>query len=391
MYRSRPLSPDASPVHRYFHPHRLTRIITRRTGHDSRDRGTLNCSDRSRPLLSVGHFHHATRSFGDRYIRPHHSQLHGANYPNEEVCYDHDFDSRDIINMGYTIDIIESHLNWKIEVLQEGYTDPTKYTEWGSDQSYHEEEEEVAALEENLIDDSKSKEKEYPTDEEETYFEEQVNEKRFEDYSRRNDERRSPPVDPMSEPENSVSPLGDSSSSQIKQQSSAAVVNKYLVLKKHDFEVSLVDGVPTSEVPSEVISDSIPVWDNFMIGRFHSTAPHVAKIHVIVNKIWPLGDKTVRIGVFEHNSTSVRFHIRDPSTRLRVLQRVISKNGIIFTIKELGLGLLSGFQDPIRDPLRKIGYPDQADPDPDNRFMDPLKTDSDPDINIFVIRISGSG
>lgn len=67
---------------------------------------------------------------------------------------------------------------------------------------------------------------------------------------------------PMSDPENSVSPPGDSSSSQIKQQSYATVVNKRPALKKHDFEVSFVDGVPTIEVPSEVISDSVPLWED---------------------------------------------------------------------------------------------------------------------------------
>ncbi|EFH70164.1 predicted protein [Arabidopsis lyrata subsp. lyrata] len=63
----------------------------------------------------------------------------------------------------------------------------------------------------------------------------------------------------MSDPENSVSPLGDSSSSQIKQQSYATVVNKRPALKKHDFEVSFVDGVPTIEVPSERFPSKVKV------------------------------------------------------------------------------------------------------------------------------------
>lgn len=125
----------------------------------------------------------------------------------------------------------------------------------------------------------------------------------------------------MSEPDNSGSPSGDVSSSQNKQQSYAAVVNKRPSLKKHDFEVSLIDGVPTIEVPDAVIQDSVPLWEDFLIGRFPSNAPHVAKIHVIVNKIWTLGDKSVRIDVYENSSTSVRFRIRDASTRLRVLRR----------------------------------------------------------------------
>lgn len=57
------------------------------------------------------------------------------------------------------------------------------------------------------------------------------------------------------------------------------------------------------------------------MGRFQSTAPHVANIHVIVNKIWPFGDKIVCIDVFKINDKMVKFRIRDSSTRSRVLRR----------------------------------------------------------------------
>lgn len=43
---------------------------------------------------------------------------------------------------------------------------------------------------------------------------------------------------------------------------------------------------------------SVPLWDDFLQGKFLDTAPHVAKIHIFVNKIWPLGDKNDRIDVF---------------------------------------------------------------------------------------------
>lgn len=53
-----------------------------------------------------------------------------------------------------------------------------------------------------------------------------------------------------------------------------------------------------------------------------SDAPHVAKIHVIVlNKIWLLGDKSIRIDVFAVNKTTVKFIIKDKATRLRVLRK----------------------------------------------------------------------
>ncbi|EFH54879.1 predicted protein [Arabidopsis lyrata subsp. lyrata] len=63
----------------------------------------------------------------------------------------------------------------------------------------------------------------------------------------------------MSEPVSSVSPPGDSSPVQSKQLSYAAAVNKRPSLKKHEFQVSLVDGIPTIEVPSAVIKTSVPV------------------------------------------------------------------------------------------------------------------------------------
>lgn len=126
----------------------------------------------------------------------------------------------------------------------------------------------------------------------------------------------------MSELEISVSSPGDSSSSQAPiKQSYAAAVTKRPILKKHEFEISVIDGIPTIEVPNTVISESVPLWEDFLVGRFPSFAPHVAKIHVIVNKIWTLGDKSVKIDVFENSSTSVKFRIRDASTRLRILRR----------------------------------------------------------------------
>lgn len=127
----------------------------------------------------------------------------------------------------------------------------------------------------------------------------------------------------MAEPVNHASSqsveANPTSSIQIK--SYAAVVNKRPSLKKFEYEVSMLDGVPTIEVPSEVINNSIPLWEDFLVGRFPNPAPHVAKIHVIVNKIWTLGDRTIKIDVYEINSTSVKFRIRDPSTRLRILRR----------------------------------------------------------------------
>lgn len=98
-------------------------------------------------------------------------------------------------------------------------------------------------------------------------------------------------------------------------------------------------------VPDEV-HDYVPLWDDFLEGRFLSTTPHVAKVHVIVNKIWPLGDKTVKIDVFIVNATTMNFRIRDSSVRARQLRRgmwniadipmVVSKWTSIIDEKKIG-------------------------------------------------------
>lgn len=75
------------------------------------------------------------------------------------------------------------------------------------------------------------------------------------------------------------------------------------------------------EVPDDIIEDSTPLREDFIIGKFLSKAPHVGKVHVIVNKIWPLGDKTAKIDAFVVNDLTVKFRIRDRATRTRVIKR----------------------------------------------------------------------
>ena len=90
-----------------------------------------------------------------------------------------------------------------------------------------------------------------------------------------------------------------------------AVQNKQ-VLSQHCSKMAVV--------PDKVLEDKT-LWDDLLFGRFLESAHHVAKIHVIVNKIWPLGDKKSQIDAFAVNEKLVRFRIRDASTRSRVLRR----------------------------------------------------------------------
>lgn len=130
----------------------------------------------------------------------------------------------------------------------------------------------------------------------------------------------------MSAPEKEAppSPMTVESSDQPSQKgekvSWANVVNKSS-LSKHEYEVTMVDGAATVEIPDEIVQNSVPLWEDFLEGHFLGDAPHAAKIHVIVNKIWPVGDKTVRIDVFPVNQTTVKFRIKDEATRRRIQRR----------------------------------------------------------------------
>lgn len=131
----------------------------------------------------------------------------------------------------------------------------------------------------------------------------------------------------MTTPETAVSlppaeEIQTQSSNQVEKKSSwiRAVQNK-LELKNHVIEVEVVNGSSTVEIPDDLIQNSVPLWDDFLEGKFLAPAPHVAKIHVIVNKIWPLGDKSIRIDVFSVSETTVKFRIKNAQTRGRVLRR----------------------------------------------------------------------
>lgn len=94
------------------------------------------------------------------------------------------------------------------------------------------------------------------------------------------------------------------------------------VFTKQPFVSQEVDGKATVVVPKEVLDGAKPLWEDFLIGKFLSTkAPHVGKIHMIVNKIWRLGDTSTLIDVYEVNDTTVKFRVRNESMRRRILNR----------------------------------------------------------------------
>lgn len=96
------------------------------------------------------------------------------------------------------------------------------------------------------------------------------------------------------------------------------IVNNKPTLRKHNFKNSEATGVVA--VSAAVLQD-VPLWEDLLVGHFLTTAPHVAKVHVIVNKIWPLGDKSIKIDVYVVNEKMIKFRIKDAATRSRVLRR----------------------------------------------------------------------
>lgn len=94
------------------------------------------------------------------------------------------------------------------------------------------------------------------------------------------------------------------------------------LLSQQKFEVVTVNGQEKVVVPKEVFVGAKPLWEDFLIGKFLNTkAPHVGKIHMIVNKIWRLGDRSSLIDVYEVNDSTVKFRIRNETMRHRILNR----------------------------------------------------------------------
>ncbi|KAL0697987.1 hypothetical protein Bca4012_054109 [Brassica carinata] len=91
-------------------------------------------------------------------------------------------------------------------------------------------------------------------------------------------------------------------------------------LTKYDVQVTMEDGIGSVEIPDEVFKDPQPLWEDFLIGKFLDKAPHIGKVHAIVNKIWT-SDKSHMVEVYEIDSTTMKFRILDSAMRGRVLRR----------------------------------------------------------------------
>lgn len=99
------------------------------------------------------------------------------------------------------------------------------------------------------------------------------------------------------------------------------VAHEKKMLRKYNLEITELDGHSNVEIPDEVVVNANPLWEDFLIGKFLDTAPHIARIHAVVNKIWREGGKGQLVEVHEVDSTMMKFRVLDPAMRMRILRR----------------------------------------------------------------------
>lgn len=92
-------------------------------------------------------------------------------------------------------------------------------------------------------------------------------------------------------------------------------------LKKHDVAVTMKDGKHLVEIPDAILENPTHLWEDFVVGKFLDQAPHVAKVHMVLNKIWKYGDETAKVEVYEVNPTTMRFKVPNPKTREKIIRR----------------------------------------------------------------------
>ncbi|KAL1220386.1 hypothetical protein V5N11_006010 [Cardamine amara subsp. amara] len=67
----------------------------------------------------------------------------------------------------------------------------------------------------------------------------------------------------------------------------ANVVQKKKCLTKYDLKVLVKDGLGLVMAPDEVFDNPAPLWEDFLIGNFLDTAPHISKVHAITTRKLP--------------------------------------------------------------------------------------------------------
>ena len=92
-------------------------------------------------------------------------------------------------------------------------------------------------------------------------------------------------------------------------------------LKKYEVEITPTNGKHKVVIPEDILSDSTPLWEDFVVGKFLDIAPHIAKVHMVVNKIWSYGEAKAKIEVYDVNANTMRFKITSQKAREKVIKR----------------------------------------------------------------------
>lgn len=104
-------------------------------------------------------------------------------------------------------------------------------------------------------------------------------------------------------------------------QSWVAIAKDKKVLQKFDVEVTSEGGKNKVLFPEGILSDSTPLWEDFVVGKFVEVSPHIAKVHMVVNKIWSYGDPSLKVEVYDVDAKTMRFKIPNQKAREKVIRR----------------------------------------------------------------------
>lgn len=115
--------------------------------------------------------------------------------------------------------------------------------------------------------------------------------------------------------------VGEIKSRDSKKVSWVEVAQERKVLRKYDLQIIESKGQKSVEIPEEVIKNANPLWEDYLIGKFLDIAPHVARVHAVVNKIWSNGDRKQVIDVQVIDETTIKFCISSPMVRAKVFRR----------------------------------------------------------------------
>ena len=115
--------------------------------------------------------------------------------------------------------------------------------------------------------------------------------------------------------------FGEIKSRDSKKVSWVEVAQERKVLRRYDLQIIESEGQKSVEIPDEVIKNVNPLWEDYLIGKFLDIAPHVARVHAVVNKIWSYGDRKQVIDIQVIDETTIKFRISSPMVRAKVFRR----------------------------------------------------------------------